>query len=43
MATICKLETTAGTHYQVKVRVQGEKARFKTFTRLTDAKAGISA
>jgi len=43
MATIVKRETTDGTRYQVKVRVQGEKARSKTFTRLTDAKAWASA
>ncbi len=39
MATIVKRETSQGTRYQVKVRLLGEKARSKTFTRLTDAKA----
>lgn len=43
MAAIVKRETGEGTRYQVKVRVQGEKARSKTFARLTDAKAWASA
>lgn len=43
MATIVKRETGEGTRYQVKVRVQGERARSKTFARLTDAKAWAAA
>ena len=39
MATIEKRSNGTQTSYRVKVRLRGEKARSKTFKRLTDAKA----